>query len=546
VFVILARMTKPRLWPAAVIAVLAALALAFTWGVGDLDGQQRTLQTGGTLILAWLALLVWLFFFSRLSRRARLAGGAVALCAVAVVAGLFRIRGVSGDFVPILEPRFARRPPLATVDPMVPAPTPPPTTLAGVPRTAMAPETAPSPVTSAPAPISEKPAPARGSYPGFLGATGDAAVPDIRLARDWAARAPRLRWRQPIGPAWSGFAVSGERAVTQEQRGEDELVTAYDLSTGRLVWAHTHPARYATTIAGVGPRATPAIAGGRVFTMGATGVLSALDLESGRRLWSRPVLAETGATLPEWGKAASPLVVDGRVVVSAGGPNNQSLVAYEGATGRMAWGAGTARVAYSSPRLAELAGSRQILMLNSATVSGHDAATGTLLWEHPFPAGQPNVATPAVLPGDRVLFSAGYGVGSRLFQITRDAAGALQPRLVWESPRLKSKFANLVVSGQHVYGLDDGVLTCIDPATGSRVWKDGRYGHGQMILAGGLLLVQTEEGEIVLIDPTPDGLRELTRFAALSDKTWNPPALAGALLVVRNDQEAAAYELPTE
>jgi outer membrane protein assembly factor BamB len=103
-----------------------------------------------------------------------------------------------------------------------------------------------------------------------------------------------------------------------------------------------------------------------------------------------------------------------------------------------------------------------------------------------------------------------------------------------------------VVHGQHVYGLDDGVLTCIDPASGDRVWKDGRYGHGQLILAGGLLLVQTEEGEIVLIDPSPEGLRELTRFGALSGKTWNAPALAGSLLLVRNDQEAAAYELPTE
>jgi outer membrane protein assembly factor BamB len=537
-------MPKPRWWPAVLIAGLATLALALIWGARDLEGQRRTLQTGATLVVTWLALLLWLLLFSRLPRRARLLGGAVAVCAVGVFAGLFRIRGVSGDFVPILESRFARRPPLASVQPAIPISTPPPATPPRTAEPAAAPTASPTP--AAAVVVAEAPATPGASYPGYLGATRDAAVPDIRLARDWSVRAPRLRWRQPIGAAWSGFAVLGDRAVTQEQRGDDELVTAYALSTGRLLWAYSYPARYDTTIAGVGPRATPTIADGRVFTMGATGVLSALDLESGRRLWSRAGLAETGASLPEWGKAASPLVVGGRVVVSAGGPNNQSLVAYDGATGRVDWAAGTARVSYSSPRLAELAGTRQILMLNSATVSGHDAATGALLWEHPFPSGQPNVATPAVLPGDRVLFSVGYGVGSRLFQITRDAAGAFQPALVWESPRLKSKFANLVVSGQHVYGLDDGVLTCIDPATGERVWKEGRYGHGQMILAGSLLLVQTEEGEIVLIDPTPDGLRELTRFAALDGKTWNAPALAGSLLLVRNDQEAAAYELPTE
>jgi outer membrane protein assembly factor BamB len=140
--------------------------------------------------------------------------------------------------------------------------------------------------------------------------------------------------------------------------------------------------------------------------------------------------------------------------------------------------------------------------------------------------------------------SAGYGIGSKLYQVAAAEGGALEASLLWESPRLKSKFANLVVHDGSVYGLDDGVLTCLDPATGERRWKAGRYGHGQVILVGTLLLVQTEEGELVLIEPSPDGLRELTRYQALDGKTWNPPALAGNLLVVRNDLEAAAYELP--
>lgn len=118
--------------------------------------------------------------------------------------------------------------------------------------------------------------------------------------------------------------------------------------------------------------------------------------------------------------------------------------------------------------------------------------------------------------------------------------------MAWESPRLKSKFANMVFHGGHVYGLDDGVLTCLDPAGGERRWKGGRYGHGQLLLVAGLLVVQTEDGEIVLVDPSPDAHRELTRFAVLDGKTWNPPALAGRLLIVRNDREAAAYELPID
>jgi outer membrane protein assembly factor BamB len=149
-----------------------------------------------------------------------------------------------------------------------------------------------------------------------------------------------------------------------------------------------------------------------------------------------------------------------------------------------------------------------------------------------------------LLSDDRLLFSAGYGVGSKVFGFSSDGAGGLRPNLVWESPRLKSKFANLVVHDGFVYGLDDGVLACLDPATGERRWKAGRYGHGQLLLVGGLLLVQTEEGEAVLVEPTPDAHRELTRHALLEGKTWNPPALSGSRLLVRNDREAALYDLP--
>jgi outer membrane protein assembly factor BamB len=153
------------------------------------------------------------------------------------------------------------------------------------------------------------------------------------------------------------------------------------------------------------------------------------------------------------------------------------------------------------------------------------------------------VAQPLVLPGDRVLLSAGYGVGSKLLHVTREAE-ALRATLVWESLRMKAKFTNLVVHEGFVYGLDEGVLVCLDLSNGERRWKSGRYGHGQVILAGDLLLVQTEEGDVVLVEPRPDSHRELARLSVFSQKTWNPPALAGRFLLLRNDAEAACYELP--
>ncbi len=319
---------------------------------------------------------------------------------------------------------------------------------------------------------------------------------------------------------------------------------AYEVSTGKPRWSHADTARYETLVAGIGPRATPTIVGSRVYTLGATGILNALDLATGRPLWTHQVVEEARARVPDWGKSCSPLVIGHRVVVSAGGSEGRSLVAYDAETGEKDWSAGSDRSSYSSPVLATLAGRTQILMFNQGSVAGHDPETGALLWEAPWSTEQPNVANPLPLPGDRVLLSAGYGVGAKLFRVEPREDGGLGARLLWESPRLKSKFANLVAHHGFVYGLDDGVLSCLDPESGERRWKAGRYGHGQIVLARDLLLVQTEEGEVVLVEASPEAHRELTRFRVLDGKTWNAPALAGPVLLVRSDQEAAAYELP--
>jgi len=545
-------MPRPRFWPAALVLLIGALAIARIWLVGDAIRQWQMLQTIVTAIVVVILLIAWLAFASRLPRRRRLVGVALALAALALVPAFFRIRGVTGDLRPIVEPRFGRAaalpepapPPPAANDPEAAVATP--ATSGVVAAVAPAPAAAAAAGSAAPSPVAAVPvAPDLPAFPQFLGPTRDAVLPEPRLARDWTKHPPRRLWRQPLGQSWSGFALAGGIAVTQEQRGDEERVVAYDAGSGRPLWSHADRARYETVIAGIGPRATPTIDGRQLYAMGATGILNALDLASGKRLWSRDVVKETDAVIPEWGRSCSPLVVDGRVVVIAGGSRGRRLVAYDAVSGEPVWAAGEGGASYSSPTLVTLAGRRQLVVLNGASVSGHDPATGAVLWEHPFPREQPNVAMPLLLGPDRLVVSAGYGVGSKAYRVA-DEGGVLRATLEWESPRLKSKFANLIVHQGFVYGLDDGVLTCLDPANGERRWKSGRHGHGQLLLVAGLLLVQTEEGELVLVDPSPEAYRELTRFQALDGKTWNPPALAGSLLVVRNDREAAAYELPVE
>ena len=497
---------RVRWWPAVLVLVLMLFVIAWVWLGTDHIVQMKFMATVAVSIVGGFLLLIWLTLFSRLRWKVRLATWGLLLVAGALFFGAFRYRGVTGDVIPVFEPRWKGEA----------------TTLTG----------------------EELRTPTTHDYAQFLGSQRNGVVEGVRLSRDWSSRPPRLVWRRPVGLGWSSFAVVGDVAVTMEQHGDEEWIVCYDLKSADVRWSFEYPASYASPLAGDGPRATPTIVDGTVYAMGATGQLHALELETGRQIWSRDVLDDNDGSVPEWGKSCSPLVLDGLVVVSAGGPDSKSLVAYGQETGEIVWQGGEDHSAYASPFATTLAGIRQIVMLNHRSVAGHDPVDGRVLWSQSLFSRQPNVAQPLPLPGDRLLVSIGYGVGSKLFQIGAAGEDSLEATLVWETPKMKSKFANLVLHDGFVYGLDDGILACLEPETGNLRWKRGRYGHGQLILVGDLLLLQTEAGEIVLVEPTPEEHRELTRFRVMDGKIWNSPALAGPYLLVRTEREAALFELP--
>jgi|CXWL01.1.fsa_nt_gi outer membrane protein assembly factor BamB len=542
------------------LAVVNVIAHSVIWLVLDRLRQIQVMASIGVLGLSGVVLFLWFVFASGAPRRARTAVAAAVMATLVLSVALFRIRGVTGDLVPIIEYRFAaaRILPEAQQPPMAAAPSPESVATATIAPNPEAPASVGAvPPKASPAAGSTGPAASSAAaaapptttqnhldWPQYLGPGRLGLVPDVALATDWTSTAPRLLWRQPVGAGWSGFAVSGDIAVTMEQRGRDEKVMAYDLKSGRPLWSHGDAAAHDSPLGGLGPRGVPAIDQGQVFSLGATGLLNALDLRTGRRLWSRNVLRDNQSSEPEWGLASSPLVHGDRVIVGAGGASGRALVAYDRATGEPLWAAGNGRLAYSSPALMTLAGREQVVMMNQASVAGHDPVTGAVLWESSVPGTEPRAAQPLPLSPDRVLFSIGYGIGSKVFEISAGGESAQSAKLVWATPRLKSKFANLIAHEGSVYGLDDGVFVCLDPLTGERRWKAGRYGHGQIILAGKHLLVQAESGEVILIEPNPERLIEIARFRALEGKTWNPPAFAAPILLVRNDLEAAAYEMP--
>ena len=395
-------------------------------------------------------------------------------------------------------------------------------------------------------------------FPQFLGPNRNVWIEGPELARDWRKQPPRELWRRPIGAGWSGFAVVNGYAVTLEQRGEEELVTCYKVDTGELCWANALTARHRTVFGGVGPRSTPTIDDGRVYALGATGVLRCLDGATGEMIWSDDILERFGSS-PEqegrvlaWGRSNSPLIVNDLVVLPAGGPPNgafTSLVAYDKVAGDVVWKAGNEQISYSSPVLGSLAGVPQIVSVNEKNISGHSLEDGHVLWKEPWPgnsAANASVSQVHLLSGDRVLISKGYGEGLALIDVTLEDGQFKTKKRWWEKRLLKTKFTQLCVVGQYAYGLSDGILECVDLQEHRRQWKSGRYGHGQILGVGDLILVLGEEGDLMLIEATPTGRNELARLeSAIEGKTWNNFALYGNRLVIRNAREAACYELPT-
>ena len=390
-----------------------------------------------------------------------------------------------------------------------------------------------------------------GQWPGFRGPNRDSIIRGVRINTDWSASPPVELWRKPIGPAWSSFAVSGDLLYTQEQRGEEELVACYRVSTGEPVWRHRDAVRFYESNAGAGPRGTPTIAGDRVYALGATGILNAINARTGAKIWSRNAATDTGKTIPDWGIASSPLVINDLVILGVAG----QLIAYEAATGHQRWIGESGGAGYSSPHPAMIDGVFQVLLMRGSRTISVAPADGTLLWDHA--AGPPSVSIvqPAVTPEGDVLVAAGDamgGLGIRRLGLTH-GPDRWKAEERWHSRGLKPYFNDFVVHKGHAYGFDGNILSSIDLADGVRKWKGGRYGNGQLLLLADqdLLLITSEEGELALVSATPDKFSELARIPALNGKTWNHPVLARDILLVRNGEEMAAFKLllaalPTE
>src|SRR5689334_21943635 len=409
------------------------------------------------------------------------------------------------------------------------------------PSVTASPSPSPSPSAS-PSPGQTPAETARNYWTNFRGPRRDGKYEETTISTKWPASGLPVLWKQPVGIGHSSFVVADGKAYTIEQRRSQEVVAAYDMNNGRELWTQKWNAEY-TDSTGDGPRSTPTWDAGRIYALGATGEFRCLDATSGAVSWGKNILSDNKATNLPWAMASSPLIVDDKVIVLPGGTSGKSVVAYNKNTGAPVWRVLNDTQAYVSPMLVELAGRRQIVVVSASRVVGLTPENGTLLWEYPWDTSNGiNVSQPIMVDKNRFFISSGYGKGAALVEV-KGSGQSFTATTVWENINMKNKFNSSVLYNGYIYGLDEGILTCLDVNTGDRKWKGGRYGYGQVLVASGNLIVTSDTGDLALVKASPDGYSEVARFSALQGKTWNYPAIADGRLLVRNANEMAAYDI---
>ena len=364
-------------------------------------------------------------------------------------------------------------------------------------------------------------------WTGFRGPHRDGIYTGQPINTNWSAAGLPLLWKEPVGGGYASFAVAEGMAFTIEQRKEKEVVAAYHVENGQEIWTYGYDAFFTESMGGDGPRATPTYDDGHIYSLGALGDLCCLDAQTGHSVWRLNILTDNRADNLHWAVSSSPLIVGEKLIVQAGGPAGHSVVAYDKLTGKAIWRALDDGAAYSSPMLVDLAGQPQLVVVHEKRATGLTVAKGELLWSFPWTVnlGNRNIAQPIVLSTNRLFLSAGYATGCAAFEIERASKG-FEVKPLWQNKNLKNKFTSSVFYDGHIYGLDEDILVCLNANTGERDWKDGRYGYGQLLLAGDHLIILGGQGELALVQATPMAFHELARFQAIQGKTWNHPALA--------------------
>lgn len=534
------------------LLALAIVAIATIRIIQPMDLAMTNALTAMISIITLSIYFVWLIFRSNLTKTSRKKIGFVGCLAAITAVAVFKITAVNGFLIPTIQLRWSVAPDqnLASIT-----------------------DELPEQSGNAQQEIALGSSSGKYDFPQFLGPERHPRIDNaIWDSESLSAGGISELWRHPIGAGWSAYAAVSVQAtsnntnapsgvaVTMQQRDNEEITSCINTDNGNLIWANVNAGRHETVLGGIGPRSTPTIQNGRVFALGAFGVLNCLDLATGNVIWSHDLFQlinsspKEDASLISWGRSSSPLVVDGIVVVPLGGKpgqQSQSLIAFDAETGVEKWKAGNRQVSYSSPIVATLAGKRQIVIVTENNVEGYEISDGSLLWQYNdwtgFSNSRASTSQPVPISDTDILLTKGYGYGAARIRIatSQKTATPYAAEEIWTNPTvLKTKYTNVVIDGTQAIGLSDGVLQSVDLETGNSIWKKGRFGHGQILMVAGVLIVQDEDGPIHFLNLQDRGFKELAKVEAMSDLSWANLCLFDNKLLIRNSIETVCYELP--
>lgn len=521
-------MTWRRRFGQATIAFLIIAWLVY-FGVERFDHQIANLLWILCHILAIGTAGLFLILQKSIPVSVRLAGLSLPILGLVAFLGLFEFRGFNGE----LLPQFRRR----------------------------GQTNLPSKIVAAPENNFESLASVEGlSFRQFTGNNRNGVVSDIQLSEQWDDHPPRILWKQPMGLGWSGFAVQDGLAITLEEFEGRDCLVAFDWSNGDLRWRTPLERKHFQALGGGGPRATPTIEGDRVFAQSSTGIVCCCELATGKLIWKVDLLEKAGINQTEaevavmWGRSGSPLLYDDMVILPFGGVTGKKLaglIALDYRTGQEKWRGGDEQISYASPSIMTVQGVEQIVIVNEASVTGHEPATGAVLWSYDWfgqSNGKASVSQAVYIDPSLVLLSKGYGGGALMLDFSKSTKSAFVVTPKWkDASLLKTKFTSAVLHEGYLYGLSDGILECVRASDGKRMWKDGRQGrlgHGQLLVVGDHLLLSSEDGRCLLGRADPDAFKKLGEISVLQGITWNTLAIAGNRVFMRNGEQAACLEIP--
>lgn len=388
-------------------------------------------------------------------------------------------------------------------------------------------------------------------WPQFLGPTRNGVYAGEDLARDWPPAGPPKVWEKPVGHGWSGPVVAGHKLILCQRQGDQDVVACLDSQTGNSLWTFAYPTSYQDDFGfDDGPRATPSIVSGRVYTFGAQGMLHCLNADTGKKLWSVDVKKEFDAGNGFFGMACSPLVEGEAVLLNIGGAKGGGIVAFNQTDGKLLWKTSNDEAGYSSPVAATFDGHRYALFLTREGLVAVDPGSGAAGFEYSWHSRNRmsvNAATPLVI-GDSIFLSASYGTGAVLL---RPHGHDLEK--VWASDDLLSNhYATSIEFNGFLYGIhgrtDPGFsprpqLRCIDLKAQKVRWETDSIGAASLIRAGSRLLILTEKGELVVAPASPDGFQPAARVQVLASETRAFPALADGFFYARSKDRLICLDL---